>query len=129
MHKKNIVNIIGDLANIYAVPGNCDALESVKIMRSYGIYYHNKAVDIGGITVIIYGGSNATPFNTPWEVEEEVIYSDLKALFDAHTEGKHLLAVHAPPKDSACDMIPSGVHVGSEAIRNRDPLELPSRGI
>ena len=114
---KSIVNTIGEDANLYAVPGNCDALDSLKILRSFGIDYHNKAVRIGDYTVLLYGGSNPTPFGTPWEVEEGIIRKDLEKLFFEHPEGRHLLIVHTPPKNTSCDMIPSGVHVGSEAVR------------
>lgn len=115
---KSLINIVGELASVYAIPGNCDARDVVKVLRSFGVYYHNSAAVIGGFSVVFYGGSNSTPFSTPWEVEEETIYSDLKALYTDHSDGPSILAVHAPPLDTACDIIPGGTHVGSSSIRN-----------
>jgi Icc-related predicted phosphoesterase len=89
----------------------------VKVLRSFGIYFHNRAARIGDFTVLFYGGSNSTPFGTPWEVEEDIIYSDLKKLFTDNPEGPKILAVHAPPKDTKCDVIPGDIHVGSESIK------------
>lgn len=114
---KSIMNIVGDLASVYAIPGNCDARDVVKVLRSFGIYYHNSEVSIGDYSVIFYGGSNPTPFNTSWEVEEYVILNDLKTLFSGHTHSPTILAVHTPPLDTACDVIPGGAHVGSASIR------------
>ncbi|MFC1479708.1 metallophosphoesterase [Planctomycetota bacterium] len=114
---KSIMNIVGELATVYAVPGNCDARDVVKVLRSFGIYSHNTQVRIGDFSAILYGGSNPTPFNTPWEVDEETIYSDLKALFSANSQDPTILAVHAPPLDTACDIIPGNIHVGSSSIR------------
>ncbi|MFH1709212.1 MAG: metallophosphoesterase [Planctomycetota bacterium] len=112
-----IMNPLADRASLYALPGNCDAREVPAILKGAGIFAHNCAVTAGGYTVISYGGSNPTPFETPWEIDEEVIYRDLKGLFAAHESGRKILAVHAPPRDTKCDVIPSGAHVGSVAIR------------
>lgn len=114
---QTIVNTIGNLSNIYALPGNCDALNVIEVLNSFGINYHKKTAHIGDFEVVFYGGSNKTPSGTPWEIEEDTIYSDLKELLDTSTEARHLLAVHAPPFDTKCDIIPGGAHVGSESIR------------
>ncbi|UCE37737.1 MAG: metallophosphoesterase family protein [Thermoplasmata archaeon] len=95
-----------------ALPGNCDprgVLEAIE--NSQAIPLHAKKVDVGDYAVVGLGGSNATPFGTPFELSEDEIYS---ALDDLMVEGA-LLVVHAPPKGHV-DKTSSQTHSGSQAI-------------
>ncbi|MHC1576440.1 MAG: metallophosphoesterase family protein [Methanosarcinaceae archaeon] len=122
-----------------AIPGNCDPRSMINILdETRAVNLHNASwtiVDddnnngddsgnrnissISHNTIIFLGlgGSNPTPFNTPFELQEEEIERLLKPLF---TEAEHtpyhrlVLLTHAPPKGTV-DAVPAG-NVGSSAI-------------
>ncbi|MFH1788203.1 MAG: metallophosphoesterase, partial [Candidatus Altiarchaeota archaeon] len=77
---------------------------------------HDQVVELGGVSFIGLGGSNPTPFGTPTEFSEEEIYAKLSKLFSEAKNEKIILLTHFPPKDTKCDRIPSGAHVGSESL-------------
>jgi len=114
-----------------AIPGNCDPDGVVeKIDESDAICLHNFVLENGNIVFYGFGGSNPTPFNTPGEMDEKTLYNSIKSVMDSkeidsvkeHSDkfpyGKiPILVTHAPPKDTACDKIEDGAHVGSESVR------------
>jgi len=106
--------------NIKAFPGNCDQKKSLEIFESKGISMHNSIIDAGDYAVIGFGGSNPTPFETPFEITEEEIYDNLRRMIEntRKKDKKVILLTHAPPKDTKCDEIPGGVHVGSKGLRS-----------
>jgi Icc-related predicted phosphoesterase len=102
----------GILHKTLAIPGNCDprgVLESIE--DSQAIPLHRKKVEVGGYTFVGLGGSNATPFNTPFELTEDEIYSALDSLM---IEGA-LLVVHSPSKGHL-DKTATSHDLGSQAI-------------
>lgn len=104
---------------ILAVPGNCDPKEIVRIMEREGVCLHEERITFDGITYVGIGGSNPTPFGTPFELKEEEIKAELERLLKG-TKGPLVLLSHAPPKGNQ-DRIPGGVHVGSEAVAQEAP--------
>ncbi|MBN1134917.1 MAG: metallophosphoesterase [Methanosarcinaceae archaeon] len=112
-----------ELINIFnkpvmAVPGNCDMRSILGTMDiSKATNLHNNSKCIGDITFIGLGGSNPTPFNTAFELEENEIESNLERLLkEVEVSGNTIvLLTHAPPFGTV-DKIPIG-HVGSTAIR------------
>lgn len=101
-----------------AIPGNCDPQTILKVLdNSKAINLHNTSKRIGNITFIGLGGSNPTPFDTPFELQEDEIESNLEKLI---TEAENtdnstiVLLTHAPPFGTV-DEISIG-HVGSTAI-------------
>jgi Icc-related predicted phosphoesterase len=60
------------------------------------------------------GYSSPTPFNTPGEYTEQEIAAKLQP-FDSLQP--LVLICHAPPKNTALDCIRSGLHAGSESVR------------
>ncbi|WP_174591133.1 metallophosphoesterase family protein [Methanocella conradii] len=99
---------------ILAVPGNCDPRDIVELLRREDANLHENKIRLGGVTFIGVGGSNPTPFGTPFELQEAEIKSALERLLN-DVKGPAILISHAPPKGCR-DRIPSGAHVGSEAI-------------
>jgi Icc-related predicted phosphoesterase len=121
--KQNLIDIeftldlLRDDAKIYALPGNCDQLGVIDIIKKHGMSLHEKVAELGGVSLIGLGGSNVTPFGTPTEYTEAEIYDKLSKLFDKAKSSNTVLITHFPPKDTKCDVIPSGAHVGSESLR------------
>ena len=133
----DLVVIVGDITNfgpdekvdelmemfdkpVLAIPGNCDQKSILKALdASKAINLHAKAKQIGKIRFIGLGGSNPTPFNTPFELPEEEIEKVLEGMVCSAENtgdcGPIVLLTHAPPH-GARDKLPFG-HVGSKAIR------------
>jgi hypothetical protein len=104
---------------VLAIPGNCDKKSILKAHdTSKAINLHGKAKQIGNIRFIGLGGSNPTPFNTPFELSEEEIEKTLEGMVCSAENnedcGTIVLLTHAPPH-GARDELPFG-HVGSKAI-------------
>ncbi|MGZ7044125.1 MAG: metallophosphoesterase family protein [Methanobacterium sp.] len=102
-----------------AIPGNCDPLSIYReIENSNAINIHNRSLIIKNIGICGFGGSNTTPFNTPLEFAEILIYSQLeKIMSEIENEEIRILVTHAPPYNTKADILPSGDHAGSESVR------------
>lgn len=102
---------------VMAVPGNCDHTTILEVLdRSTAINLHNNIVSIGQITFAGMGGSNPTPFCTPFEIEEEKINEELSQLLvEAEKSGNPIvLLTHAPPH-SILDNV-GDTHVGCQTF-------------
>lgn len=98
---------------VLAVPGNCDNPSIQKLLDENVINLHNSSYKLGGLTFIGLGGSNPTPFNTPFELSEKKIGEYVGKLLTG-LKGRVVLLSHAPPLNTT-DKVPRG-NVGSEAL-------------
>ena len=100
---------------VLAVPGNCDNPSLLEVLdeNENTINLHNRAYELGGLTFIGLGGSNPTPFNTPFELSEKKINEYIGTLL-SRSKRRLVLLSHAPPRDTT-DRLPHG-NVGSEAL-------------
>ena len=101
----------------FAVPGNCDPREILDTLEhSDAVCLHGAQMNLGKMSLVGVGGSNPTPFNTPFELTDKQI-DDL--LHDATAKMEktvhNVLISHAPPFETL-DLI-NGEHVGSQSIR------------
>lgn len=115
------VNELLDMFNgpIMAVPGNCDNVSLLKILDMKTISLHNSFHTIGEYTFVGLGGSNPTPFNTPFELSEKKIGESIGTLLSKLnnnniTNNRIILISHAPPRNTT-DRVAGG-NVGSEAL-------------
>ncbi len=113
---------------VLAIPGNCDQRSILATLdASSAVNLENAVHTIGNVTFAGIGGSNPTPFDTPFERSEDEISAMLDDLLsrageaeatDGAGEGgegaRIVLLSHAPPKNTL-DRIPGG-NAGSEAI-------------
>lgn len=116
---------------IFSVTGNCDALDFKEVVESYDISIEASFSYFNGL--VMAGSGGASPFGgvTPNERSHEDLVSDLtlvaensgttdigseKSVDDSMWDSL-ILITHNPPKDTTCDLISSGVHVGSPLIR------------
>jgi uncharacterized protein len=103
---------------VKAIPGNCDQREAVEAFERRGASLHNAVLQLPEANIIGLGGSNITPFGTPLEFGEGYIKDALEGLHAMiDNSAPVILLTHFPPKDTACDLLPNGLHVGSEALR------------
>ncbi|MCX9012222.1 MAG: metallophosphoesterase family protein [Candidatus Methanoperedens sp.] len=98
---------------VLAVPGNCDNPSILKLLDENAINLHNSLHTFGGLTFIGLGGSNPTPFNTPFELSEKKIGEYIGKLLMG-LKGRVILLSHAPPRNTT-DKLPHG-NAGSEAL-------------
>jgi uncharacterized protein len=104
---------------VLAIPGNCDPINLYgNIDNSKAINIHGRSVTINNVGICGFGGSNPTPFKTPLEFDEVEIYDQARKVMEELKNNKiTLLVTHAPPAGTKTDILPSGDHVGSEALR------------
>ncbi len=109
--------------SISILGGNNDPKKLVQIFdeaESNGIIQHlHKKVFVADDCMIAgYPFIAPTPFNFKyWEKPEKEIYKELKELSGKTDMTKTILVTHVPPKDTPLDIIWSGKHVGSSAVR------------
>jgi hypothetical protein len=116
--------LLNDLAShkipVVAVPGNCDPHGiASRIENSRAINIHARTLSVKDVAFCGLGGSNPTPFNTPLELGEDEIRSELdKLLENLKGNDRLILVTHAPPHGTGVDRIPSGDNVGSTGVRD-----------
>ncbi len=90
----------------YVIPGNDDPWSIDEVLES------GTAVDacdeqvrmVGGHEMVSFGYSNRTPWQTPRELDEDEIYSRLRALVDQLEDpASAIFNIHVPPRDSSLD--------------------------
>lgn len=106
-------------ARVLAQAGNLDNHSVEDWLTGQGVNMHARITELApGLAVLGLGGSTPTPGNTPIEYTEDEYRQWLAPLREAAKKCPHLiLASHNPPKDTACDRLTNGMHVGSEAVR------------
>ena len=116
---KEIEFVIGELKqvnkNLFAIPGNMDGEEAIKVLENLGVNIHGKKIDFNGYSFIGCGGSTKTPFGTPFELEEDVIFNCLNEKINSPETT--VVICHTPPYKTKTDRTMFGVHVGSKKLR------------
>jgi len=106
-------------ANIWAVAGNLDQPDVACYLEETDMSLHGRGIFIDNLGVVGLGGSNYTPFHTPYEFSETELAGLLDRGFAQIDETKaHILVSHAPPINTAVDKLSNGSHVGSTAVRS-----------
>jgi len=102
----------------FAIPGNCDAREILDVIEySDAVNLHGTSLDIGSVTFTGVGGSNPTPFNTPFELSEEELCELLeKGKKRAQQNVHNVLVTHAPPFCTLDDI--GGTNVGCKCFKD-----------
>lgn len=99
-------------SKVYAIPGNCDPRDLPEKISEVCVNMHGKATDLGDYRLVGLGGSNITIFETVFELTEDELYDGLKPI---SSEGM-ILMTHVP-SHGILDEIPSGLNVGSPAVK------------
>jgi len=114
-------------ANILGVAGNLDQPDVADYLEEKGISLHGTGIVLDGLGIVGLGGSNYTPFKTPYEFSEQELASFLVSGFDRLGDVQDFILVsHTPPVQTSADRLLNGNHVGSRAVRSfieeRQPL-------
>lgn len=101
---------------ILCVPGNLDK-EILPVLEAEKASIHGKGKVIGDVGFYGVGGAK-TPFGTSLELSEGEVELMLTNGFNEVKSAKIKIQVtHAPPAGTRMDLIYTGAHIGSEAIR------------
>ena len=101
---------------ILAVPGNQDK-SILSLLEERGTSLHGIGRVVNSVGFYGFGGAK-TPFGTPLEPEEEELDAGLRKARENIKRNKIKVQVtHAPPYNTKLDIITSGAHVGSRAVR------------
>ncbi len=105
---------------VLAQIGNMDKHDVDAYLTGEGLNIHATGrVVPEGVGFFGCGWSTPTPFGTPSEAGEEHIAAWLDAAYAAVSHCPCLVMVsHTPPIGTAADVVGSGTHVGSRAVRN-----------
>ncbi|MGC1165993.1 MAG: hypothetical protein WA862_07790 [Solirubrobacterales bacterium] len=90
----------------YVIPGNDDpwSIDEVLAAGTSVDACDEQVRMVGGHEMVSFGYSNRTPWKTPRELDEEEIYSRLKALVDQlESPAGAIFNIHVPPRDSSLD--------------------------
>ncbi len=113
---------------IFSVIGNCDEPEFLAEIEARDCSIQKALVFHEGLA--FSGSGGATPFtnDTPNERPEEEILEDFALVTQATEQlwDNLIMIMHNPPKDTKCDTVPGGIHVGgplsAELIKKIQPL-------
>ena len=102
-----ILNKFSNYANVYALQGNCDPANSPDLLDKSNITnIHDNVSNIDEMIILGFGGSNPTPFDTPNEFSEEILYEKLSKFNNQlSSDSFTILVTHAPPYDTNADKI------------------------
>ena len=105
-------------SSILAVAGNLDQPEVASYLVDRELSLHARGITIAGLGIIGLGGSNYTPFQTPYEFSEQEIAAFLASGFAQVRDARNFILVsHPPPLRTETDRLANGKHVGSAAVR------------
>ena len=98
-----------------AVAGNLDVPEADAVLAQEGhLLEPSSTVQRGGFSFAGISGSNTSPFNTPYEWNDDAMEKRLAHFMPGQLD---VLVSHTPPFDCGADVIGSGISVGSKAVR------------
>jgi Icc-related predicted phosphoesterase len=101
----------------FFVPGNHDPCnESFPNNESFPkiVNLHGKLTTFNGLIFLGIGGSNITPFKTPFELKDDQAF-ELLSKFSNQID---VLISHASPFGTKCDRTYRGNHIGSKPVRS-----------
>ena len=105
-------------SSILGVAGNLDQPDVARYLEDLDISLHGRGRIIGGLGIMGLGGSNYTPFNTPYEFSEDELAAFLASGFAQINAAENFILVsHPPPVQTETDRLLNGKHVGSTAVR------------
>jgi len=115
-----VIEAVSDInPQVLAQIGNMDFASVQTWLDGRGQGIHVKALELApGLGLMGVGWSPPTPFGTPSEVPDARLAEWLLEAYEKARGFDHLILVsHTPPHDTAADVVGSGAHVGSLAVR------------
>lgn len=103
---------------VLALAGNMDSAAIDARFADLGVALDSHGYVFGEVGVFGVSAAPASPLHTPYELDEHELGRRIEVGFAA-VEGcrVRIFCPHAPPYGTACDLLRSGEHVGSTAVR------------
>jgi uncharacterized protein len=103
---------------LLAVAGNMDSPAIDERLVELGVSVNGRGVVIDEVGIAGVSAAPRSPLHTPHELpDDEVGRRGEAALADVAESRVRVFCPHAPPFGTACDLLRSGEHVGSPALR------------
>jgi Icc-related predicted phosphoesterase len=104
---------------LLAVCGNWDSPAIDERLAELGVSLHGRGVAVGEVGFCGVSGSPLSHIHAPYELpEQEIERLSEDGLTAIHDCRLRIFCPHTPPRDTACDRIWSGDHIGSTGIRS-----------
>jgi len=104
---------------LLAVAGNMDSPAIDARLAELGVSLDGRGVVVDGVGFFGVSAAPFSPLHTPYELADDELERRMErgaaAVADAPVK---IFCPHAPPKDTACDRLRNGEHVGSAAVRS-----------
>jgi Icc-related predicted phosphoesterase len=105
--------------NLVAVAGNMDLPQHDEVFVTMGISINGRGKAIGDVGFFGVSGGPKSPLHTPYEItEEEIAARALAGYKDVEHCRIKIFVPHPPPFGTRVDIVHSGIHVGSSAVRD-----------
>lgn len=105
--------------NLLAVAGNMDLPQHDEFFEQVGISINGRGISINDVGFFGVSGGPKSPLHTPYEItEEEIARRALAGYRDVQHCKVKVFVPHPPPFGTKVDIIHSGIHVGSSAVRD-----------
>jgi len=103
---------------VLCVAGNMDLPEHDDMFYQMGCSINGRGRTIDGVGFFGVSAAPHSPLKTPYEISEERIMALARAGHaDVAGANIKIFVPHAPPRDTRLDVVHSGAHVGSTAVR------------
>lgn len=104
---------------LYCVAGNMDLPEHDEIFARMGVSLNGRGAVVGDVGFCGASGAPVSRLRTPYEITEEELARRLRSGYDQVRGCRITIFVpHAPPFGTRVDIVHSGIHVGSSAVRD-----------
>jgi len=111
---------------LLAVAGNMDSPAIDKRLVELGVSIDGRGVVLDEVGIAGVSAAPHSPLHTPYELPDVELGRRAAAGLAAVTTCRvRILCPHAPPHGTACDLLRSGEHVGSPALRTLVEQEGP----
>ena len=104
---------------IFCVAGNMDLPQHDDLFVRLGVSINGRGYVHDNIGFFGVSAAPFSPLHTPYELSEEEIAARIRNGYaDVRASGRKVFVPHAPPYGTRVDIIHSGIHVGSSAVRD-----------
>ena len=112
---------------LLAVPGNMDTRGVLAYLQEKNVSIHGNGIIIAKVGFFGMGGSNYTPFHTPFELSDQEISELLNKGFKGVSGCKlSILISHVPPFHTLLDRTYAGLHCGSQVVKDFITAKAPA---
>jgi uncharacterized protein len=104
---------------LFCIAGNMDLVQHDELYVRRGFSLNGRGTIINDIGFFGVSGAPISRLHTPYEItEEEILRRIMEGYHQVQGAKRKILISHAPPYGTRVDLVHSGFHVGSTAVRD-----------